>query len=204
MNAAVGRAGRQLVELPTDNPIWERVFTPAPLVIVATKEGDGYDVAPKHLATPLGWDNFFGFVCTPRHATYRNIVAHPEFTVSFPRADRILHATLAAGERLADSSKPTVATVPLFPARSVDGVLVEGCALYLECTLDRIVDGFGENSLIAGRVVAAAARREFIRGPDVDDEDLLDRLDPLVYLSPGRWGIVRETYTFPFPIGFSR
>jgi flavin reductase (DIM6/NTAB) family NADH-FMN oxidoreductase RutF len=193
-----------LVELSTATPIWDRFFTVAPLVLVGTKEGERYDVAPKHLATPLGWDNYFGFVCTPRHATYRNILAHPEFTVSFPRADRILQTTMAAGARLEDSSKPSLAAVPTFPAGTVDGVLVKGCALYLECELERIVDGFGENSLIAGRVVAARSHRDFVRSSDVDDADLLHRLNPVVCLAPGRFGIVRETYSLPLPVGFSR
>jgi flavin reductase (DIM6/NTAB) family NADH-FMN oxidoreductase RutF len=204
MEAATTREEWQLVELPTDAPVWDSVFIPAPLVLVATKEADRYDVAPKHLATPLGWNNYFGFVCTPRHATFRNVASHPEFTVSFPRANRILHATLAAGERLSDGSKASLSTVPVFPAKAVDGVLVEGCALYLECRLDRVIDGFGENSLIVGKVVAAAARRGFVRHADVDDGELLNRLNPIVYLAPGRWGIVRETYAFPFPIGFRR
>ena len=125
-----------LVEISTETPIWERFFTVAPLVLVATKEGDRHNIAPKHLAMPIGWENYFGFVCSPSHATYRNLEAHPEFTVSFPGVDRILHATLAAGARRDDRSKPTLAAVPVFPARKVDGVLVEGCALYLECALD--------------------------------------------------------------------
>jgi flavin reductase (DIM6/NTAB) family NADH-FMN oxidoreductase RutF len=199
-----GPATYRLVELSTASPIWERFFTVAPLVLVATKEGESYDVAPKHLAMPLGWENYFGFVCTPQHATYRNILAHPEFTVSFPRADRILQTTMAAGGRLDDSSKPTLAAVPTFPAIAVDGVLVEGCVLYLECALERVVDGFGKNSLVVGRIVAAAAARDSLRGPDVDDADLLHHLNPLVYLAPGRFGIVRESYSFPYPIGFSR
>jgi flavin reductase (DIM6/NTAB) family NADH-FMN oxidoreductase RutF len=197
-------AEARLVELSTSTPIWDRVFTVAPLVLIGTREGETYDVAPKHLAMPLSWEDHFGFVCTPRHATYRNLLAHPEFTVSFPRADRILHATLAAGERLDDGSKPNLEAVPTFPARAVDGVLVEGCALYLECELDRIVDDLGDNSLVVGRVVGASAPRDFVRGPDVDDADLLHRLKPVVYLAPGRFGIVRETYSFPLPIGFSR
>lgn len=194
----------RLVEISTATPIWERFFTVAPLVLVATKEGETYDVAPKHMAMPLGWENYFGFVCSPRHATYRNILAHPEFTVSVPRADRILEATMAAGGRLEDSSKPTLTAVPTFPATVVDVVLVEGCVLYLECALERVVDGFGENSLVVGRIVAASAPRDSLRGPDVDDADLLHRLKPLVYLAPGRFGIVRESYSFPFPIGFRR
>ncbi|MGZ4308297.1 MAG: flavin reductase [Gaiellaceae bacterium] len=197
-------SGSQLVELSTGTPIWERFFTVAPLVLVATKEDDGYDIAPKHLALPLGWSNHFGFVCTPSHATYRNLEAHPQFTVSFPGADRILQTSMAAGGRLADGSKPTLAAVPTFPAREVDGVLVEGCSLYLECELDRIVDDLGANSLVVGQVVAARAPRAARRAGDVDDADLLHALRPLVYLAPGRFAEVRESHAFPFPADFSR
>jgi flavin reductase (DIM6/NTAB) family NADH-FMN oxidoreductase RutF len=198
----VDSSARDLVQISTAAPIWERFFLPAPLVLVATKEGDGFDVAPKHLAMPFAWENLFGFVCSPRHATYRNLEAHPEFTASFPRADRILQVSMAAGGRLEDASKPTLAAVPTFPASQVDGVLVDGCALYLECALERIIDGFGQNSVIVGRVVAAAAARDALRGPDIDDADLLHALAPLVYLAPGRFGVVRETYSFPFPVDF--
>jgi flavin reductase (DIM6/NTAB) family NADH-FMN oxidoreductase RutF len=204
VSAELSAERAQLVELSTETPIWERFFTVAPLVLVATREGDGYDVAPKHLAMPLGWENYFGFVCSPRHSTYRNLGEHPEFTVSFPGADQLLQVSMAAGGRLDDSSKPSLAAVPLIPARKVDGVLVEGCVLYLECALERVIDGFGENSVIVGRVVAASAQPAALRGADVDDADLLHRLRPLVYLAPGRFAAVGETYSFPFPSGFRR
>jgi flavin reductase (DIM6/NTAB) family NADH-FMN oxidoreductase RutF len=111
---------------------------------------------------------------------------------------------MAAGARLDDHSKPTLAAVPVSPARKVDGVLVEGCALYLECALERVIDGFGDNSVIAGRVVAASAPQAALRGADVDDADLLHELGPLVYLAPGRFAVVRETNSFPFPVDFRR
>jgi flavin reductase (DIM6/NTAB) family NADH-FMN oxidoreductase RutF len=193
-----------VVSLSTATPIWDRFFTVAPLVLVATKEGDGFDIAPKHLATPLGWDNLYGFLCTPRHATYRNVLAHGHFTVSFPRAEQIVEAGLAAGGRLEDSSKPSLAALRTFAASVVEGVLVEGCAVFLECELERVVDGFGENSLVAGRVVAAAADERALRGPDVDDADLLQALPALAYLSPGRFAPVAGSYSFPFPFDFSR
>jgi hypothetical protein len=64
----------QVVSLDVTAPIWERCFTVAPLVLVGTREKDGsYDLAPKHMATPMGWQNYFGFVCTPRHRTYHNV-----------------------------------------------------------------------------------------------------------------------------------
>jgi len=204
MSSAPPAEPEQLVELSTETPIWERVFTVAPLVLVATREGDGHDVAPKHLAMPFGWENYFGFVCSPRHSTYRNLAEHPEFTVSFPGVDRLLQTSMAAGGRLGDRSKPSLAAVPVIPARAVDGVLVEGCVLYLECALDRVIDGFGENSVVVGRIVAASAPRAALRGADVDDADLLHRLRPLVYLSPGRFATAGETYSFPFPADFRR
>jgi flavin reductase (DIM6/NTAB) family NADH-FMN oxidoreductase RutF len=194
----------ELIELSMDAPIWERFFTVAPLVLVATKEADGHNVAPKHLAMPIGWGNFFGFVCSPSHATYGNLRLHPEFTVSFPRMGQLVPAAMAASARLDDGSKPSLAAVPVFPARRVDGVLVEGCGLYLECALERFVDGFGENSIVVGRVIAASVARSALRGHEVDDADLLHALRPLVYLAPGRVAEVAETHAFPLPVDFRR
>jgi len=193
-----------LQSIPTTAPIWDRVFVVAPLVLVATKEDDGYNVAPKTLAMPCGWDNYFAFICTPKHSTYRNIRAHPEFTVSFPRSEGILDAGLAAGERFDDGSKPSLAAVPTFAATTVDGVLVENCSLYLECNLERIVDDLGDASLIVGRIIAASAPRTLLRRSGVDDADLLYEQRPLVYLAPSRFGVVRETFSFPFPVAFRR
>lgn len=86
----------RLISLNLTQPIWDRFFCVAPLVIIGTKEADGnYDLAPKHLATPFGWDNYFGFICTPRHSTYQNIKREKAFTVSFPKPDQVLLASLA-------------------------------------------------------------------------------------------------------------
>ena len=198
------KAGSGTVELPIGAGLWERLFFVAPLVLVGTREGEGYDFAPKHMAMPLGWEGFFCFVCSPSHATYRNVREHRQFTVSFPRPEQIIESSLAAGGRGADDDKPSLAAVPTAPARVVDVPVVDGCALVLECELERIVDGFGPNSLIVGRVVAASAARDALRGVDVDDADLVYRLGLLAYLSPGRLAVIRESVAFPYPIDFSR
>lgn len=184
--------------------VWERVFAVAPLVLVGTKEPNGrHDIAPKHMALPLGWGDRFGFVCTPRHATHANVEREGAFTVSFPHRFQVVQAALAATRREPDGTKPNLRALPTFPARKVDGVLVHGCYLFLECELARLV-GFGDESLVVGRIVAAAAREEAVRGPDRDDAEILRRLAPIAYVSPGRFTAVSDTQAFPFPAEFSR
>jgi flavin reductase (DIM6/NTAB) family NADH-FMN oxidoreductase RutF len=197
--------GQSLTPLPVDRPIWDRVFGVFPLVLVCSKEAEGgYNLAPKHLAMPLGWENTFCFVCSPRHTTYQNIRRNSAFTVSYPRPREVVLASLAAAPRCEDHSKPSLMALPTFPARQVDGVLVEGCYLFLECTLHSIIDGFGPNSLIIGNVVAAMADEDALRTDERDEGEQIYKHPLLVYLSPGRFAEIRETRSFPFPKGFSR
>jgi flavin reductase (DIM6/NTAB) family NADH-FMN oxidoreductase RutF len=199
------QGARNVVPLATDRPIWDRFFGVFPLVIVGSKEEDGrFNLAPKHLAMPLGWHNYFAFVCAPRHTTYHNVRRHGAFTVSYPRPTQVLLASLAAAPRAEDRSKPTLLVLPTFPARQVDGVLVSGCYLYLECRLHSVLDGFGDNSLLIGTVVAAAAEEEALRSLDADEADQLFRSPLLAYVSPGRFAEVRRTTAFPLHQGFSR
>jgi flavin reductase (DIM6/NTAB) family NADH-FMN oxidoreductase RutF len=197
--------GDMLVPIATDRPIWDRFFGVFPLVIVGSKEADGrYNLAPKHLAMPLGWENHYCFVCSPQHTTYHNIRRHGAFTVSYPRPSEALLASLAAAPRCEDQSKPTLLVLPTIPARQVDGILVRGCYLYLECTLHSVLDGFGPNSLIIGDVTAAAAHEDALRAVDRDEADQIFQFPLLAYISPGRLAEIRQTTAFPFPAGFSR
>lgn len=193
-----------LESLNLEHGLWERFFTVAPLVLVGTVGADGTpDLAPKHMAFPLGWENFFGFVCTPSHATYRNIERSGEFTVSYPRPDDIVKTSLTASPRCEDA-KPILGLLETFPARQIEGLFVANSYLFLECRLMQIVDGFGENALIAGRVVAAHVDREALRSSDRDDADLMLRAPQLAYLYPGRFAVIGETQAFPFPAGMRR
>jgi len=194
-----------LVSLDLDQPIWERFFTVAPLVMVGTRERDGtYDLAPKHMAMPLGWGNYFGFICTPRHHTYSNIRRTREFTVSFPRPSQVLTVSLTATPRCDHDRKPALNALPTIPAQLVDGVFLQDAYLNLECQLIRIVDDFGENSLIAGRIVAAHVDETALRSCDRDDQDLLRQSPLLAYLSPGRFVTLDHSQAFPFHEGFQR
>lgn len=186
-------------------PIWDRFYMVAPLVVVGTKEPDGtFDLAPKHMVAPLSWENFFGFVCTPSHGTYRNIQRERVFTVSFPRATQIVLTSLSAAPRCDRQTKPSLSVLPTIGARSIDGVFLRDASLFFECELHSITDGFGINSLIAGKIVAAHAAPEALRSDDVDDQDVIRRSPLLAYLAPGRFAEIRDSSSFPFPEGFTR
>jgi flavin reductase (DIM6/NTAB) family NADH-FMN oxidoreductase RutF len=194
-----------LVDLNIDRPIWDRMFTVAPLIVVGTRERNGdYDLAPKHMATPLSWENYFGFVCTPSHGTYRNVEREKAFTISFPNPDQILLASLAAAPRCDDSSKPSLQALPTIRATVIDGMFLKDAYLFLECELDRIVDGFADNSLIAGRIVAARISANALRANDRDDQELLLDSPLLAYLSPGRYATIDHSFSFPFPAGMKK
>ncbi|HJY81274.1 MAG TPA: flavin reductase [Candidatus Binatia bacterium] len=190
--------------LETDLPIWERFFTVASLVLLGTKEKDGYDLAPKHMATPMGWENYFGFVCAPRHRTYQNIKHEGVFTVSYPRPTQLVITSLAAAPRCGDDAKPSLLALPTFPASQVDGVFVEDAYIFLECRLERIIDGFGVNSLITGRIVAAHVHEDVLRTSEHDDQELIHAAPLLAYLYPGRIAHIASSYSFPFPLDFTR
>ena len=156
------------------------------------------------MAFPMGWDNYFGFVCTPRHRTYHNAKREGGFTVSYPNPDQVVLASLSASPRCDDDTKPIIDLLPTFPARMIEGVLLEDAYLYYECEFDRIVDGFGVNSLITGRIVAAYVRERALRSSDRDDNEVVRDAPLLAYLQPGRFAAIRESQSFPFPEHFER
>ncbi len=195
----------RLATLEPDDSMWHRVFTVAPLVLVGTREADGgHDLAPKHLVTPM-WGPWFGFVCSPRHATYRNACRDGAFTVSFPRPSQVVLTSLAASPRCEeDGRKYALGALPTFPAREVDGVLVRDGYFFLECRLDRTVDGFDQNSLVIGRVVAAHADPDALRTLDREDAELVRDHPLLAYLAPSQFATIERSHSFPFPAGFRR
>ena len=191
----------ELETLDLEYPVWDRCFTVAPLVLVGTIDPEGTpDLAPKHMAFPLGWDNYFGFVCTPSHATFRNIERTRSFTVTYPRHTDVVAASLTAAPRCEDT-KPIVAMLDTFPAAEAEGVFVRNGFLFLECALERIIGGFGRNALIAGRIVAAHVDPAALRSSDRDDAEILLEVPQLAYLYPGRFAVIDVTQAFPFPAG---
>ena len=115
----------KVVPIDTTVPVWDQFFTVAPLVLIGTKDADGaLDLAPKHMVVPMGWQNYFGFICTPRHSTCRNIERTGEFTVSYPKPSQVLITSLAASPRDEEGGKPVIDYFRTFDAEQVDGQFI--------------------------------------------------------------------------------
>lgn len=194
------------VSLDLNIPIWDRVFTVAPLVVVGSKSEDEYDLAPKHMATPLGFGNYFGFVCTPRHCTYNNIKESGEFSISFPTPDQLVSISLSATPRNDVYSKEdaVIAALPTIKATSMDLLMIDGAYLYLECELFKIVDGFDDYSLITGIIRRINVHPAYLKTSERDEFEQLQQNPLLAYIAHGRFAKIKETYNFPFPKDFQR
>jgi len=189
-----------VVEIGTKTPIWDQFFTVAPLVLVGTRDEDGaLDLAPKHMVMPMGWQNYFGFVCAARHATCSNIQRTGEFTVSYPRPSQVLYASLAATPRLDGGEKPIIQAFETFPAEHIDGGFIDDAYLFLECRHFKTIDGFGENCLITGEIIAAYADPAILRVSDIDDQEIIHDAPLFAYVSPGRCATIERSNAFPFP-----
>lgn len=194
------------IELDISRPIWDHFFTIAPLVIIGTKEGAGYDMAPKHLAFPVGFHNYFGFICTPRHATYSNIKNNQEFSVSFPKPGQEVLTSLSASPRKKEFSKfeSTISVLPTVQASITDTLFLEDSYLRLECSLFKIIDGFDDNSIITGKISAAFVNSNYLRISDLDEQEQLYKHPLLAYVADGRFAKISETFNFPFPKDFMK
>ncbi len=193
------------VALDCTVPIWDRFYLVHPLVIIGTVEPDGsIDLAPKHMAGPVSWENHFGFVCCERHATYCNIIHSRAFTVSYPTVDQLVQTSLTSGPRSLMDTKPSLTAVPTTPATVVEGAVVTGARIQLECELERVMDNLGTNSLIVGRVVAASVDEKALRIMDREDEHVIADAPILAYLQPDRFCVIDESRSFPFYSGGSR
>ena len=163
-----------LVTLGQDWPVWDRVFTVNPLVLIGTRERERW-IRPRPQAhgVPHGLGELLRVRLhpAPRDLPQRQARGRLHRQLSEADAGRPREpGGITQRERRFQAS---LYALPTFPASEVDGVFIQDAYLFLECVLDRIVDDFGENSLIAGRVVAAHVSEDYLRASERDDNDLI-------------------------------
>lgn len=194
-----------MIEITDDPYLWDRFFMVHALLIIGSKEENGeYNMAPKHMAMPLGFGPYLGFMGTPRKSTYRNVKREEVFTVSFPRPDQLVFSSLAASSREEDDTKPVIGELPTVEAQKIEGRFLEDSYLQLECTLSEIMGKFGEWEMVVGKIVAAYVHEDALRqqGDDADDGRLIAEAPLLAYLHPGRFSTIKKSTAFPLPKDF--
>lgn len=154
------------------------------------------------MAIPMGWGNYFWFVCTASHRIYQNIPREGGFSVGYPTAVLVLMAALAVSPRWGDDSNAELMPFPSPFAAEVQSPRQLEPSLFLGCRLDRVVDNFGLNISIVGRFVPAQIRAAALRRDDKEDEDTATRLPLLAYASPGRFVTIDKSVALLFPAGF--
>lgn len=198
-----------LVSLDPEQPFWERVYTVSSLVVIGSRNTKGeYSLTPKHMVTPLGLEDYFGFVSTPKLKTYHDVIETGAFTVSYPRPSQLPQASLAAsahgGNIDGKQDEPELDQLPTLPATEVDGIFLKDAYLFLECELERTVDGLGKNSFLIGQVKAVHIHKDALRVTEQDDQELIRDHPLLAYISPDRCTTIEETTAFPFPAGMRK
>lgn len=194
------------ISLKTESSLWEHFYTVAPLVVIGTKEEDGFDLAPKHMVTPVGFGNYFAFVCTPRHATYQNIRREKRFSVSYVKPDQVLLSSIAAIPRCSveDFPRDVIQHIPTVTSSDGEFIFVDDSYLFFECNLHQIFDGFDDYSIITGTIQNAFVHKDYKIHSDDGQQARIYENPFLVYLAQGRFAEVRETMAFPYPKDFQR
>jgi flavin reductase (DIM6/NTAB) family NADH-FMN oxidoreductase RutF len=187
-----------LLSLDLDQPIWDRFFSVAPLVVVGTRNADGsHDLLTTHQGFTLAPANLFAFLAPPEDAAVENSLRTRTFAVSFPQPHQVAEASLAAAVAGREGRHPMSAEIPTFPTRRIDAVLMTGARLFLECETDRVVEHLGGRVLVIGRIVAAHLDRDSRRLSERDDYDLLENHPLLAFIAPGRFAAIEHTDAFP-------
>ena len=197
---------KDFISLNVKECIWDDFYTVAPLVVIGSKENDVFDLSPKHMVTPIGFSNYLGFVCTPRHRTYHNIKKEKNFTVSFVRPNQILLTSLAAIPRCEDNqySKDIVKKIPTIPTTKNDNIFIADSYVLLECTLYKIIDGFDDYSIITGQINAAFVHKDYKIFDEYSQQKNIYDNPLLAYIAQGRFASIKETFSFPYPKDFQR
>ncbi len=194
------------VSLNTDQSLWEHFYTVAPLVVIGTREEGGFDLAPKHMVTPVGFSNYFAFVCTPRHATYQNIRREKRFSVSYVKPDQILLSSIAAIPRCSveDFTRDVIQHIPTLSSEDGQSVFVADSYLCFDCDLHQVFDGFDDYSIITGTIREAFVHKDYKIYTDQGQQGRIYEHPLLVYLAQGRFAEIRKTMAYPYPKDFQR
>jgi len=178
-----------------------RYFTVKPIVLVTTLgPRDIPNVAPKTQCMDVGRDeDYFAFVCTPKHHTYQNAKANGEFVVNYPGPE-LIHKVSAASQFAENVDEIALAGLTSIPSLVVKPPRIKECRVHLECMVEEVKD-LDAASIILGKIVARSANKEvsFERGKAEESINLLFNYPLLAYVYPNHYTTIRAATEFTFP-----
>lgn len=183
------------IELPLDS-FGRRFFRPTSLVLVTTLSPLGVgNVAPKTQVMPVGRKGYWAFACCDRHHTYQNVARQGEFVINIPGPELIEQVSQAAAEFPPGTDEISGAGLTAIASRVVGVPSIAECRVHLEFKNYQILDGFGEESLVIGEVVAVTVDEEAVDA----GVEILEGHPLLVYVYPGHYTGIKKAEKFVFP-----
>jgi len=178
-----------------------RYFSVKPIVLVTTLGPSNIpNVAPKTQCMDVGrHEEYFAFVCTPKHHTYQNAKANKEFVANYPGPE-LIEEVSATSQFAENVDEVALAGLTGIPSLVVKPPRIRECRVHLECKVMEVKD-LDVASIILGKIVARSASQEvsFERGKAEESISLLLNHPLLAYVYPNHYTTIRAATEFIFP-----
>ena len=171
--------------------IWRHIQIAYPMYVITTVDENGVPNAEVNTwGLPFGFfpDQMFIFVCGKDHHTAQNVLRNEEFVVNVPGADIGDKAERTATPYPKGTDEIKASGLTAINSRVVKPPRIAECKAHFECKLEwyKFVDKEGNVIVFCGRIVAASANKEVLRG---DIESKIRKMKT-IYVMP--WNIDSE------------
>ncbi len=137
-----------------------RLLGGGPVVLVTTAWRGNHNIMPAVFVTPISFDPpFIGLAVHPTRHTHDMIKYSEEFALNIPSRQLLHHCQYLGSVSGREFNKFELVKLPIFRARKVEALLIEGCVGYIECGVEDAYT-IGDHTLFVGKVVAAQAEKE--------------------------------------------
>jgi flavin reductase (DIM6/NTAB) family NADH-FMN oxidoreductase RutF len=173
-----------------------RLLSGGPVLLVTSSYRGRHNVIPVAYAMVLSIvPPLVGIALHPSRFSFDMIKKTEEFAINIPTRQLLHHVQYLGSLTGADFDKLELTKLPHFRARKLDTILLEGCAGWIECSLDDTIE-LGDHFLFVGRVVAVQAEEDAFSEHwllvDSDDK-------PLHYLGANFYSILSEVMPARIP-----
>ena len=153
--------------ISVDKRNWSPSLLPGQIVLVSTRDTqDRPNIAPKSWVTMVALCGpIVAFGCNVNHTTYQAIAESHEFAVKIP--DASLAGRTWRLMNYHGAGRLEHGGFTLMPAQKIGAPLIAECRAHVECVFDS-EKRYGDEVMVFGRIVAASADADCLRGAAPD------------------------------------